>query len=161
MRRRSPFCVLCSICLFVCFVSCCCCRRWLLSSVVLLLLLLLKLVVAAAAIATEISVKFVCLFYFAYGTFLSRVFRHFLASLFARSVIQFYSFRFGPRTFHAEPDLVLVQSSSIFGSCLSYKVKLGALAVHSSLHGALEPLLQLGHDEHTRGERDEKEEIHR
>lgn len=55
--------------------------------------------------------------------------------------------------------LVLVQSSSV--SCLSYKVQLAALSVHSSLHRALEPLLQLGHDEHARRERHQKDQIHR
>lgn len=57
------------------------------------------------------------------------------------------------------PFLVLVQSSSV--SCLSYKVQLAALSVHSSLHRALEPLLQLGHDEHAGRERHQKDQIHR
>lgn len=52
-----------------------------------------------------------------------------------------------------------MQSSSV--SCLSYKVQLGALPVHSPFHRALEPLFQLGHDEHAGRERHEKDEIHR
>lgn len=52
-----------------------------------------------------------------------------------------------------------MQSSSV--SRLSYKVQLGALAIHSPFHRALEPLLQLGHDKHAGRERHEKYEIYR
>lgn len=51
-----------------------------------------------------------------------------------------------------------MQSSSV--SCLSYEVQFAALPVHSPFHRALEPLFQLRHDEHARGKRHEKHEIH-